>query len=155
MFRPLVISAAIVCVPGAAAFAADIEEVESLFRTGRYDEVARLAGEEIEKGAWNERFSELKIEAELARGKYAEAKETLEDALRRFRTSITLRLLGREVYRYNGGLADAASQLDAIEQLVMRIRNDSPRRKTGSASAGFSCFAAPMHGRCWSSSTTS
>jgi len=131
MLRPIVISVALAFVPAVMAFAADVDEVEKLFRTGRYDEVARLAGEEIEKGSWNERFSELKIEAELARGKYAEAKETLVDALNRFRTSVSLRLLGREVYRYNGGLADAASQLDAIEQLVLRAphRFTSPENR--------------------------
>jgi len=133
MFRAIVFVMGLAFSPAVMAFAADLGEVEKLFRTGRYDEVARLAGEEIEKGAWNERFSELKIEAELTRGKYAEAKETLEDALNRFRTSVALRLLGREVYRYNGGLADAASQMDAIEQLVLRApqRFTSPENRLG------------------------
>ncbi|MGO9922391.1 MAG: tetratricopeptide repeat protein [Isosphaeraceae bacterium] len=131
MFRPIVFLVVVLFSPAVSAFAADIEEVEKLFRTGRYDEVARLAGAEIETGTWSERYSELKIEAELARGKYAEAKETLEEALRRFRISVSLRLLGREVYRYNGGNADAASQLDAIEQLILRApeRFTSPENR--------------------------
>ncbi len=131
MFRPIVLVLGLAFSPAVTAFAADIEGVEKLFRTGRYDEVARLAGAEIEQGAWNERYSELKIEAELARGKYAEAKETLEDALNRFRASVSLRLLGREVYRYNGRPADAANELDAIEQLVLRApeRFTSPENR--------------------------
>jgi tetratricopeptide (TPR) repeat protein len=126
MFRPIVFFVGLAFSQAVTAVAADVEEVEKLLRTGRYDEVARQAGEEIEKGTWNERFSELKIEAELTQGRYAEAKETLEDALHRFRASVALRLLGREVYRYNGGLGDAASQLDVIEQLVLR----APQRFT-------------------------
>jgi predicted Zn-dependent protease len=126
MFRPIVILVSLAFSSALTASAADLEDVEKLFRTGRYAEVARLAGEEIERGAANERFSELKIEAELAQGQYAEAKETLEDALHRFRASAALRLLGREVYRSNGALADAASQVDAIEQLLVR----APQRFT-------------------------
>jgi len=131
MFRPIVFLVGLAFSQAAVAFAADLEEVEKLFRTGRYDEVARLAGQEIEKGAWNERCSELKIEAELIQGQYAAAKESFEDALHRFRSSVSLRLLGREVYRYNGDLADAASQVDAIEQLVLHYpqRFTSPENR--------------------------
>jgi predicted Zn-dependent protease len=109
-----------------AASAADLEEAEKLFRTGQYDKVARLAAEEIDNGTWNERWSELKIEAELTRGKYAEAKATLEDALLRFRASVGLRLLGRQVYLYNGAVEAAANELDTIEQLLLR----APQRFT-------------------------
>ncbi len=132
MLRSLMVFVALAWFQTAAALAADLDQLAKLFRTGHYDEVARLAGEEIAGGAWNERDSELKIEAELAQGKYAEAKETLEDALGRFRTSVALRLLGRDVYRYNGALAEGANQLDFIEQLVLRApeRFASPENRT-------------------------
>jgi tetratricopeptide (TPR) repeat protein len=131
MLRPFLLFAGLALSPALTACAADLEDIEKLFRTGRYDEVARLAGEEITGGAWNERFGVLKIEAELTQGKYAEAKETLEDALRRFRASVALRLLGREVYRYNGAAAEAASQMEMIEQLVLRVpeRFTSPENR--------------------------
>src|SRR5271169_4265098 len=59
MFRPIVFFVSLAFLQAVTACAADIEEVEKLVRTGRYDEAARLAGEEIEKGTWNERYSEL------------------------------------------------------------------------------------------------
>jgi len=107
----------------AAAFAADLEEAEILFRTGRYDECARVVDDEI-GNAWSEPWHHLKIRTELARGKDAEAMASLEDALRRFPASVSLHLLGRDVYRRNGRDQDAASALDAIERLFQ----NSPRR---------------------------
>jgi tetratricopeptide (TPR) repeat protein len=106
------------------AFAADLEQGERLLRTGRYFDCARLAGAEIEKGEANARWHELKIQAELVRGKYAEAQESLADGLRRFPASIRLRLVGRDVHRYNGHSAAAAAELETIERLVSR----SPRQ---------------------------
>jgi tetratricopeptide (TPR) repeat protein len=103
-----------------AVHAAQLEQCEKLFRTGKYDDCARMAAEQVNQGEQDERFDLLKIEAELARGKYAEAKESLEEGVKRFRGSIRLRLLGQGVYRYNGREADAASLLDEIERLILR-----------------------------------
>jgi len=108
----------------AAAFAADLEEAEKLFRTGRYDECARVVDEEIGNDAESEPWHHLKIKTELARGKDAEAIAALEGGLRHFPASVSLHLLGRDVYRVNGRDQDAATELDAIERLVQ----GSPRR---------------------------
>jgi tetratricopeptide (TPR) repeat protein len=105
----------------AGAAAGDLEEAETLYRTGRYDQCAAMAAEEMGNagGAWTERWRQLEISAKLARGKYDEAMASLESALRRFPASISLRLLGLEVYRYNGRERDAASELEMIERLVV------------------------------------
>jgi Tfp pilus assembly protein PilF/DNA-binding SARP family transcriptional activator len=103
----------------APAVAADLAEGEALFRSGHYDECARLAAVETGKGAWNEGWSELKIKAELARGKSAAAILSLGGALRRFPASVSLRLLGRDVYRSSGRDEDAATEMDMIEKLVL------------------------------------
>src|SRR4051794_24915080 len=55
----------------ATAAAADLAEVEKLFRTGQYDQCAALAAQQLGNDEDTERYSELKIKAELARGKYA------------------------------------------------------------------------------------
>src|SRR5262245_20488663 len=86
----------------ASATAAELNQAEALFRAGKYDECAQLAEQEIAGRAWSERWRSLKIAAELARGKYAEALTSLEDALRRFPASVSLHLQGLDVYRYNG-----------------------------------------------------
>ena len=58
------------------------------YRAGKYDECTRLAEAEIAGGdAWNERWRVLKISAQLQRGQYAEAMETLRVAVRRFPAS--------------------------------------------------------------------
>ena len=67
------------------AGAADLDEAEALFRAGKYDECAQVAAEQIAGlEGWGERWRVLKISSEMQRGKYAEAMDTLERALRRF-----------------------------------------------------------------------
>ncbi|MFI5455508.1 MAG: peptidase MA family metallohydrolase [Isosphaerales bacterium] len=124
---PLESVALLVCLSlsrSAAAFAADLEEAEKLFRTGRYDECARVVDEEIGNDAGSEPWHHLKVKTELARGKDAEAIASLEGSLRHFPASVSLHLLARDVYRVNGRDQDAATELDAIERLVQ----GSPRR---------------------------
>lgn len=109
-----------------AASAADLEEAEGLFRTGRYDECAALVAEEAAGGGHVPAWSFLKARSELARGKYPEALATLEEGLDRHPSSLALRLLILDAYRYNGRDADAASSLEETERLVL----NAPRRFT-------------------------
>jgi tetratricopeptide (TPR) repeat protein len=105
---------------GFTARAADLDEAAKLFHAGRYDECARLAASEIRRGFRDERWDLWKIQAELARGKDEAALGSLEAALRRFPASVPLRLLGRDVYRYNGRDGDAQAELETIGRLVQR-----------------------------------
>ena len=107
-------------LPCPAAFAADLADAEKLFRTGQYDECAKLAAEALENGGGDERWRHLKIESELARGKSIEAMTSLDDAVRRFPTSIALHWLGRRVFLANGRDEDAAGELETIEKLILR-----------------------------------
>jgi len=83
-----------------------------------------MVDEAIDIGGWIEPWHRLKIKTELARGKDAEALASLQNALRRFPISVSLHLLGRDVYRLNGRDQDAAAELDAIDQLLQ----GGPRR---------------------------
>ncbi len=60
----------------------------------------------------------MKIKSQLATGKYPEALAALEESLTRFPVSLSLHLLGREVYRLNGNDRDAAGELGAIDRLI-------------------------------------
>ena len=60
----------------------------------------------------------------MQRGRYAEAMDSLERALRRFPASIPLRLLARDVYRYNGRQDDVPGLMEDLERVVM----GSPQR---------------------------
>jgi tetratricopeptide (TPR) repeat protein len=115
----------LLCLVVGPARAADLEEAEALFRAGKYDECARIAAEEIEGvDGWGERWRFLKISADMERGKYAEALNTLERALRRFPASVSLRLIARDVYRYNGQLDELPRLMEDLERVVM----GSPQR---------------------------
>jgi tetratricopeptide (TPR) repeat protein len=105
--------------------AADLDEAEALFRAGKYDDCARVAAEEI-SGAegWTERWRSLKISSEMQRGKYAEALDSLERALRRFPASISLRLLAPDLYRYNGRPDEVPQVMATLDRVVM----GSPQR---------------------------
>jgi predicted Zn-dependent protease len=114
-----------VCLAGSMpASAVSLDEAETLFRTGRYDECAKAAANEIETGAWGELWTRLLIESELAQGKYKAALTSLQAAERRFPASASLHLLGREVYRANGRVDEAAAEMKTIENLVA----SAPRR---------------------------
>ena len=104
--------------------AADLTEAEALFRAGKYEECAKLCDDEIAADGWNEGWRALKISSEMERGKYAEALISTETAVRRFPTSVALRLLAREVYRYNGRQESAARAMEELERVVM----GSPQR---------------------------
>jgi len=104
--------------------AADVEEAQKLFHSGRYDECARAVDEGIDNDPWSEPWRQLKIKNELARGKYDEAMASLEDGLRRFPASISLHLLGRDIYRFNGRDKDASAEMGSIASLIQ----NAPRR---------------------------
>jgi tetratricopeptide (TPR) repeat protein len=123
--RPLAWITPLLFLLAGRAGAADLDEVESLFRAGKYDECARLAAEGIVGGeGWNERWRVVQVSAELERGRYAEAMSSLERALRRFPASISLRLLARDAYRYNGRQEDVPRLMEELERAVM----GSPQR---------------------------
>jgi tetratricopeptide (TPR) repeat protein len=103
-----------------AAGAGDLEEAADLLRTGRYDECERQATAALQGGERGEDWYALKIQAEMARGKYDDALESLTVATRHNSASLTLYLIGREVRRYKGpgGLADDEAQT-AIQQSIL------------------------------------
>lgn len=104
---------------GLPARGADLDDGEKLFVAGKYDECAKLATEGVDNFLWGERWSELKISSELARGKYEAALASLDHALRRSPASLPLHLLARDVYRYNGRSEDAAAEMEAMEKLIL------------------------------------
>jgi len=101
-------------------------DLEQLFLTGKYDECAQTAAEEIEKGLRGEPWHQFKIQSEMARGKHEPALKSLDDALRRFPASVSLQLLARDVYRNCGRGEDAAHAMSTIAALVLT----APQRYT-------------------------
>ena len=65
-----------------------------------------FAAKQVEAGIWNERWPRLLIDCQMVQGKYAEATKTYEDAIRRYPTSLTLRMQGLQAFR--DGIATSA-----------------------------------------------
>ncbi len=106
------------------ASAAGLDDAEELFRSGKYEEAEALAAEQVERGIWNERWPRLLIQCQIARGKYAEAKEAYEAAIKRYPTSLTIRMQGLDVLRLSN-LPDEATEAD---QQIFRLLQSSPFR---------------------------
>ncbi len=93
---------------------------EELFQTGKYDEAAAAAQVEIDRGVWNERWPRLLMQAQLARGKYAQAVQTYEQAIQRYSNSLVLRLLAREALLASGQSRQAQREADEIFMILQR-----------------------------------
>ena len=104
--------------------AADFADAEKLYQTGQYDLCSKAADLGIEENGWSEPWRHLKIKAEVAQGRDAEAIAALEEALLRFPASISLQLLASQVYRQSGHAPEAAVAIDTVGTLIA----NSPRR---------------------------
>ena len=115
----------------AAARADDLQDAQSLYHSGKYADCIRVAAERIEERSWQESWRHLKIRAEFETGRYADAVATLEAALERFPSSITLHLLGRKVFLFGGRTEQAEKMLAEIDTMADQSRwryTNSPDR---------------------------
>lgn len=113
-----------IAYPTSQGSAADLDDALSHFRVGQYGPCIELCTEAIEDGRWEEKWRHLKIQSEFILGRYQDAQTTLESSLRRYPTSIHLRMLGRDVLRFNKMNAEAERLFRSIEPLA----TDSPWR---------------------------
>jgi predicted Zn-dependent protease len=109
--------AGIAVVGVSAVRAADLVVAEKLFRTGKYAECEREAADVIEAGGGGVKGWELKVRAEIARGKYDAAEKTIEAGRIRFPDDLAFHLLAHEVYRTSGRDKEAAAVRQRIDDL--------------------------------------
>ncbi len=102
------------------ANAADSSQLLTLFRTGQYAECVEATAKAIAESEFNESYRLLKLRSEMELGRYADAAETLETALKKFSSSIELRWVGREVTRFNGQPQRVAELEDEFAKLVQQ-----------------------------------
>ena len=104
----------------AVVLAQSTPSADELFRGGQYDDAAQLARIEVERGVWNEKWPKLLILSQLARGQYSDALATYDQAVSRYSQSLSLRLLGRDVYLANNRRKDAEREADQIFNTLQR-----------------------------------
>lgn len=100
--------------------AATLDEAQKLFYGGEYDDCIGVCTEAIEQSQWHLAWRLLKVRAELATGRYADALATYEAAMSRVSSSTPLRLVGCEVLRMNDRPQDAQTLLRSIRELAAR-----------------------------------
>ena len=103
-------------------------ETEKLFFSGQYAACEQVAREEVERGVWNEQWSELLIECLLTRGRYEEAERVFQNSQKRYANRIALRMKGYEIYR----MLDRAEQAEKQLETIYRLVSQSPWRYSSS-----------------------
>lgn len=106
------------------ALASDLDDARLLYRSGKYAEAEEFAQQQVEAGIWNERWPRLLIDCQMVQGKYAEATKTYEDAIRRYPTSLTLRMKGLQAFRD----ASKPQQATDAKNQIMLLLQSSPSR---------------------------
>lgn len=109
--------------------AASFLDAEQLYNEGEYEECLTLCLTEFERGVWNDRWPEKAIECLLTTGQYEKALAVYTAAKKRFSTSIGIRILGEQVFHFNGNEQLANEEIDN----VFRMLRSSPWRYTSSA----------------------
>ncbi|MGB7347560.1 MAG: tetratricopeptide repeat protein [Pirellulaceae bacterium] len=98
--------------------AAEFTSTQAMFLSGKYSDAESIAAEEVEKGIWNERWPRLLMQCQLEQGKYAAALKVYDDAIKRYPTSLTLRMLGVDVMRQNNLIDRSSKEHAGILQLL-------------------------------------
>ncbi len=119
-FRRLVPSLSVLAflVGSQNLYAVDLAEATALMMQGQYAECIETTTEAIEEGQYSDTWRELKMEAELATGRYPAALATLDAALEKSKSSVRLRWLGYRVCLFNGLTERADELLDQIDELM-------------------------------------
>jgi tetratricopeptide (TPR) repeat protein len=100
------------------ARAADLEEARTAYQGGRYADCLKACNEAVADDDAAEEWRLLLARSLVATGQYTNAASVISTNLERFRYSIQLRLLGREIFRMNGRVNEAQGLLEDINRLA-------------------------------------
>src|SRR5438445_11099256 len=93
---------------------ADLDETRQEFIQGHYSNCIHLCQQAIGDQEYNEEWRILLIQSLMTVGQYANARAVLTNNLQRFSSSLSLRLLGREVFFYNDQKENADALLEEV-----------------------------------------
>lgn len=115
-----VIASLVVLLSARPGSGATLAETRDLFRTGQYEQCAEVSGAEIEKGSYSLEWRFLKLDSEMALGRYEDAAATMEEAKKVGSYNMKLLWKQRDVYRFNGKPEKANEVLSEIGARVER-----------------------------------
>lgn len=98
----------------------DYQELESLYRTGNYDEVLEEAAFGREKQSWNESWWRIEALTLLRVGRYEEAHQLLTEGLNTRYFGIRLRLIARDAALFANDLGAAEDIMRGIDDYLRR-----------------------------------
>ena len=98
--------------------AADFAEARAKFYSGDYEACIELTRGEVDKGIWNDFWSRQLMQALLTVGRYEEARDVYKSVETKFSTSIPLRVLAAQAYRFSGEVAIGNKLIDDIPALI-------------------------------------
>lgn len=98
--------------------AADLSETRAAFYRGEYAQCIAMAQAEVDKGIWNDAWSRQLLECLIITGRYTEACEAYEKVADRFSTSIPLRVIAAQAYRFAGQHERGERMLREIVEIV-------------------------------------
>jgi tetratricopeptide (TPR) repeat protein len=109
---------------GAARSTSDTDACWEQLRTGQYEKVLGTAQKAIKDGAYSTQWRLLEIESLLALGRYKEAADRADAALRDSRTDIRLLALAHTAFQQNGQADEAARMLGMIYRIASYRRSE-------------------------------
>ncbi len=109
---------------GAAWAALEADAYREPFKTGQYEKCLAAAQKAIKDGAYSTQWRLLEIESLLALGRYKEAADRADAAIRESRTDIRLLALSHAAYQQSGQAAQASEMLRMIYRIASYRRSE-------------------------------
>lgn len=106
------------CSFAGTGIAADFAEARGKFFAGQYEECIELTRSEVDKGIWNDFWSRQLMQALMTVGRYEEARDVYKSVETKFSTSLPLRVLAAQAYRFSGEPEKGNKLMDEIPALI-------------------------------------
>jgi len=108
----------------AACAASDTDAAREQLRAGQYEKCLETAQKAIKDGAYSIQWRLLEIESLMALGRYKDAAQCTDAAIRDSRTDIRLLALAHTVYQQNGQASQAGEALTMIYRIASYRRSE-------------------------------